>query len=320
MSRITTIGGLCIVLSTLTKQLSFIPQAALAAIIWVAISNLISFTDMWRAWKYSKKDFITIMVTATFTFVYNTKVGLAVGLGTSIIVYTVFDIVLSEAHKPRLFTKSATDKPGKHNDDVDVVRIESDINFLTAARVKDFISGLTMEVPSEPSGGNYQENLRFRIANAFDKVLRPNLLKGVTRLPKAIVIDMCLVKTVDISGLEALESSLHEVRAKSIPVCLINISPLLKPQLTHYGIHSDVSTDEVDFDEYARSYRMDLWDGDNELGNSNRHSPNQFRETDLRRVADEEVVIGSHGGVKKEYQSVEQVSQNSSKSRDIELV
>lgn len=76
-------------------------QAALSAIIFVAIANLIHFRDFWHAWKYSKKDFFTMTITFIFVFVYETSIGLAVGLGTSVLVYCVFDIVLAKSHKPR---------------------------------------------------------------------------------------------------------------------------------------------------------------------------------------------------------------------------
>jgi len=63
----------------------------------------------------------------------------------------VFDIILSRFHSPRLFTRQSEDE------DVDVVRIESDINFLTATRVKDFIVALTLKPPELPSTSNRQE-------------------------------------------------------------------------------------------------------------------------------------------------------------------
>jgi MFS superfamily sulfate permease-like transporter len=81
LSSLIIVLGLLIVLTLFTSGLRFIPSAALSAIIYVAIANLITFSDFWQAWKHSKKDFFTMIVTTTFTFVFDTSIGLAVGLG-----------------------------------------------------------------------------------------------------------------------------------------------------------------------------------------------------------------------------------------------
>jgi hypothetical protein len=64
-------------LSLLPPSLS--PQAALAAVIMVSINSLLSFSDLWEAFKHKKKDFIVMLVTLTITFVTETSTGLAVG-------------------------------------------------------------------------------------------------------------------------------------------------------------------------------------------------------------------------------------------------
>jgi MFS superfamily sulfate permease-like transporter len=247
------IFGVIVVLTALTKPLQYIPSAVLSSIIFVAIANLIHFSDFWHAWKYSKKDFITMFVTMTFVFVYETKIGLAIGLGTSVIVYLVFDIILAKSHDPRLFSSS------KDGNDVDVVRIESDLNFLTAARVKDFIVTLTVMAPSSPDISNRAASLRFKIGKAFDTVLKPQLLVGVEKLPVAIVVDMCIVKTIDLSGLHALESAMKEVRSRGVLIAYINASPDIAHLLAEFGIRNDKSSPDFNFELYAEAYKVDLW-------------------------------------------------------------
>ena len=283
-----------------TKSLHFIPQAALAAIIYVAIANLICFSDYWRAWKHSKKDFFTMLVTTTFTFVYDTSVGLAIGLGCSVFMYCVFDIILAKSHSPRLFTARRSND-GK---DVDVLRIESDLNFLTASSIKDFIVALIVKAPTQPPATNRSLYLRYEISSRLDRILKPNIRRGVDELPKAIVIDMCLVKTVDLSGLDALESAIHEVRLKGVKVAIININPEINTYLTKFGITSDESTEELNFERYEKQYFMDLWsfqDGTSYLkdknGNKNQNDENEqeaFHEIELQTIRDEDR-SGHHG-------------------------
>jgi MFS superfamily sulfate permease-like transporter len=78
-------------------------------------------------------------------------------------------------------------------------------------------------------------------------------------LTSAIVIDLCRVKTVDISGLQALQESLKEVRDRGVLAAVINPSPHIQPILIKFGIKSDLSTEEIKFEEYEEAYRLELW-------------------------------------------------------------
>ena len=60
---------------------AYIPQSALSAIIFDAVTPLIVLSDFWEAWKHSKKDFFTMSVTFLTTFFLDTSVGLACGIG-----------------------------------------------------------------------------------------------------------------------------------------------------------------------------------------------------------------------------------------------
>lgn len=245
--------GVIVVIRSLATSLYYIPMAVLAAVIFVAISNLLHLEDFWHMWKYSKKDLFVAITTLIFSFVFDTSIGLAVGLGVSLGVNVIFDIVLAKSHEPRLFSSS------RDGADVDVVRIESDLTFLMAAKIKDFIGTLVLEVPKAPEVSNKSEYYRFQISYALDSVFKPNLLGGVTKLPKAIIIDLCIVKSFDFSGLEALEGAICEVRKKGVLVALINGSPEVREALAVFGIENDKSTAEVDFERIEKMYRVDLW-------------------------------------------------------------
>jgi MFS superfamily sulfate permease-like transporter len=216
-------------------------------------SNLLRIPHFKHPWKHSKKDFFVMFTTITVVFLFDTGIGLAIGISLSVIVYLVFDNIFAKSHHPRLFSSH------RNGYNVEVVRIESDLNFLTAARIKDFITALAVPAQSTPDASNTSEHLRFKISHAFDTVLQPNLLVGVESLPSAIVIDLCRVKTVDISGLQALQESLKEVRDRGVLAAVINPSPYIQPILIKFGIKSDLSTEEIKFEEYEEAYRLELW-------------------------------------------------------------
>eukprot|EP01099_Mayorella_cantabrigiensis_P005267 TRINITY_DN414_c0_g2_i1.p1 TRINITY_DN414_c0_g2~~TRINITY_DN414_c0_g2_i1.p1 ORF type:complete len:528 (-),score=105.36 TRINITY_DN414_c0_g2_i1:704-2287(-) len=86
LSKITTMLIVVVVVtsSKITDSMYYIPKAALAAIIFASIYGLISFEDLWEAWKHSKKDFITMLTTWIMTLTFDTEIGLGTGIGCSI--------------------------------------------------------------------------------------------------------------------------------------------------------------------------------------------------------------------------------------------
>jgi sulfate permease, SulP family len=288
LARMITLTSLCIVLSSMTSALRFVPQAALSAVIFVAISNLINLSDIWKTWKHSKKDCLTIIVTIIFTFVYDTSVGLAVGIGCSCLMFLIVDLVLSANHEPRLFESSdhtATSTTSGMSTDqvVHVVRLESDINFLTAFKIKDFITSLAILIPNIPTSpsANWSEYYRHHISTFLDYYLQPNLPLGVKTLPQAIIIDLCIVKSIDYTGLETLTSICHELREKHVLVYLINIHPYVQESLTRFKIQNDESTKEINFEKYEKLYQMDLWSHGGPFRNAH-----HFHEVPRKQVGD----------------------------------
>jgi anti-anti-sigma regulatory factor len=130
---------------------------------------------------------------------------------------------------------------------------------LTAAKIKDFIVALVVKAPEQPPATSRSLYLRYAISSRLDRLLKPNIRIGVDELPKAIVIDLCLVKTVDLSGLDALEGAIEEVRLKGVKVAIINVNPEVNAYITKFGIHSDPSDENINFEKYEKQYFVDLW-------------------------------------------------------------
>ncbi len=84
MASILTAIGIAIAALVLTPYLAFLPKATLAAAIIVAISALIDFSFIPRAWRYSKSDFIAITTTISVTLLFGIELGLICGVSASI--------------------------------------------------------------------------------------------------------------------------------------------------------------------------------------------------------------------------------------------
>ena len=57
----------------------YIPQAALAGLIFVAVTNIIAPSEFVEAWIHNRNDFLTMLITFIITLVFDTALGLAAG-------------------------------------------------------------------------------------------------------------------------------------------------------------------------------------------------------------------------------------------------
>ena len=142
ISKATTLLIVVLALQVLTESFYYIPYGALSAIIWVGITNLIDVRDFWNAWKYSKKDFVTMTITWLITLVFETSIGLAVGLLVSILFY-LGEVSFSKITAPHVVHRH------EKNKGVLVVRLESDMTFLTSFRMKDLLVPYTVVKPKQ---------------------------------------------------------------------------------------------------------------------------------------------------------------------------
>jgi MFS superfamily sulfate permease-like transporter len=280
LSKMTTLMIVLLALGTLTESFRYIPNAALSAVIFAAIYNLVNVSDFWEAWKHSKKDFLTMLVTCTIVFVFDTSTGLAVGLGCSFLVY-LFDIVTGQAYRPTVVSSA------KETNGIDVVKLETDLNFLTAQRVKDFATALHTQKPVVPDAStSTSEYLHFTVSSAFDRALIPHDESlYVDFLPVAIAIDFSAVRVLDITGLQTLSEIMAEARAKGVHVVAFNIKESLVEEMTKFGITNDASTPEANLDEYLKQSQLNV-------RKIHRHYPDEYEEakkagTDIEENGDE---------------------------------
>jgi len=248
LSKVTTLIVLIITLTSLTETFGYIPQAALAAVIIASVTSLIDLRDFWNAWKYSKKDFFVMIFTANFTFVFDTKWGLLAGIGMSFAIYIGELAFASESAPKKLFSHH------KENNGIEVIKLESDLVFLTAARVKDFLTSAVFKTPVKAT--KEEQSIHTRAFNAvhgaFDFVVQPNLIKPFhPEQPVAVVVDFAAVHHVDISGAYAIQEWAQNARADGILIVFINTSDGIFKFFDNFGMKSDSTTEKVDLDAYA---------------------------------------------------------------------
>jgi len=239
-----------LVLSVLTPYFYFIPNSALSGIIWVAINSLVDFSDLWESWKHNKKDFFIMFMTLAITFITDTEVGLACGVGASVLFYLA-DLAFSAYTAPYAHFLS--------EQGVEEVELQGDMSFIQAGRFTYFVDGLLRTEPERPPDNAHpQTKALYEARSCFDSTFRPRALGGAIRdvLPTAIVFDFSGVNILDFSGQTAIVEAVYEARKLSVRIVIIKSRPHITYDLIKRGIYNDASTPDLNLDDYL--YFSDL--------------------------------------------------------------
>ncbi len=136
---------------TLTGVLQFVPKAALAAIIVIAVAKLIDFAALKEAWHYDRMDATVILATFAGVLVLGIEHGLLAGIGASLLLYVwrsrqphiavVGRIPGSEQFR-NVVRHSVETSP-----DLLLVRIDENLNFANAEYLEQELSDLVATQP-----------------------------------------------------------------------------------------------------------------------------------------------------------------------------
>eukprot|EP01038_Epipyxis_sp_PR26KG_P007870 gene7870-10684_t len=284
LSKATTLIVVVLALQYFTRTFQYIPQAALAAVIFVAIYNLIAISDFWEAWKHSKKDFITMIVTWVIVFVFDTAYGLAAGIAVSVL-WVFIDMAFNSQNAPLIIEpeteKSYNNYSGSvreysnanmsgdcisiieninNNSDIRIISLRQDMNFLTAGRFVDQFVSLTLlkDKRQDTTKMNQNDKIFYIISSTFDKYFLPDVTTGVDKLPLAIGVDMEGVRVIDITALITFHETVKRAREKGIKVFFYNETISISTSMIKFGIKNDRSTNDVYFDKYLLKSKLKL--------------------------------------------------------------
>lgn len=202
---------------TLTGVLQFVPKAALAAIIVIAVARLIDFAALKEAWHYDRMDATVIVATFAGVLVLGIEHGLLAGIGASLLLYVwrsrqphiavVGRIPGSEQFR-NVVRHSVETSP-----DLLLVRIDENLNFANAEYLEQELSDLVATQPE----------------------IRHLVLIGSS------------VNHIDTSALSTLEKLIGSLRAAGVTVHLADIKgPVLdrleRSELTHLLVPGRIFT------------------------------------------------------------------------------
>ena len=233
-------------IGALAHTFYYIPQAALSAIIFVALYSVISISEFWEAWKNNKKDFFVMFMTFFFVFVYDTTIGLPIGLGCSVLVY-LYDLKFKKTRGPYINISQY------ENGGIDIVKVNSELTFLTIDTLKEYINTLTKK-EEEPLSESaiWQEKMIHDIAKTLDDAVTLKHIPGVNILPKAVIVDLIGCSFIDLTSIHRLNEISFELKVKGVSFVVINANSDVSSSLKKFGFVNSRSTATCNLDIYLQ--------------------------------------------------------------------
>ncbi|MDA8870173.1 sulfate permease [Rhizobiaceae bacterium] len=185
--------GIALASLYLTPLLYFLPIAALAATIIVAVLSLVDFGAIRRTFAYSRFDFAAMMATILVTLAAGVESGVVAGVAVSVA------LLLWRTSRPHVAVVGQV--PGTEH-----YRNVERHDVVTSDHV------LTLRI---------DESLTFANARAFEGMLQ----KQIAMRPAVtdVVLQCSAINTIDASALESLELSLHRLTDASVRLHLSEV-------------------------------------------------------------------------------------------------
>lgn len=193
LASIITAGLVALTLLFLTSYFHFLPQAALAAIIVVAVSGLIDLHILKTAWAYNKADAASLIVTFFAVLMFNVEIGIVTGLIASLVLF---------------LWRTATPHYAI------VGRVAGTEHFRNIRRHKVEINPEILAIRIDES--LYFANARFLETTLLNKVAENTALRHIILICSA-------VNVVDTSALESLETLIDELRDAHVTLHLAEV-------------------------------------------------------------------------------------------------
>lgn len=220
MASVFTAFGILFVCLFLTPFLYYLPKAALAATIIIAVSSLIDVKMLRKTWVFSRSDFYAVSTTILITLVFGVEMGVASGvlLSISLHIYRT-----SKPHIAEVGLVAGTE----HFRNIDRFDVQTSERLLTLRQ---------------------DESLFFANAGQLEERVLSEVFKRDAIAH--VVIQCSAINEVDFSALEMLEELNKKLYAQGILLHLSEVKGPVMDKLKVSGFFDDL-TGNVYLSQYA---------------------------------------------------------------------
>ncbi len=143
LSGLITVAFIVVTLLVLTPALYFLPKAALAAIIVVAVSSLIDFHPVVHMWRYMKLDAVSFIGTFVAVLLVGVEEGILVGIAMSCVFFLWRTsqpalVIIGRLGNSMLFRDARFHEVTTY-DNILMLRLDMSLYFANAAHLEDFV-------------------------------------------------------------------------------------------------------------------------------------------------------------------------------------
>jgi SulP family sulfate permease len=194
MASVLTAAGIAVAALALTPALYYLPKATLAATIIVAVSTLIDWQLIARAYRYSRSDFAAVSATILTTLLAGVELGVLAGIAVSLSLH------LQRASRPHIAIVGTV--PGtEHYRNIERHDVVTYPNIVS----------LRIDESLFFANAGYMESAIYAVIAEHDEGL------------EHIILQCTAVNEIDLSALETLESIDERLREQGVKLHLSEV-------------------------------------------------------------------------------------------------
>jgi SulP family sulfate permease len=215
LSSVFAAAVIAVALIFFTPMFYFLPETVLAASIVAAVLNLPDFETARQAWRYSKADLLTLVITLVGVLFVGVESGLLIGVASSLAVHLWVTsrphvTIIGRVEDTETY-KSVKRHKVKTCPHVTALRIDESLYFATAKVLEDTLIGVAVDNPAL----------------------------------KYIVLDCSAVNRIDLSALTTLETVDNELRTMGVTLVLSAVKGPIHDSLLRAGFVARFGQDRI---------------------------------------------------------------------------
>jgi sulfate permease, SulP family len=213
LTQLTTSAVVLIVLVTLTGPLSYMPTAALAAVVFLIGAELVDLPGLRRIFSVRRGEFVVAVLAAGAVIALGVEYGIFLAIAASIIDH------LRHSYRP-----------------------------LNSVLVKS-LAGHWNPVPVTPGGRTEPGLVIYRFGTSLYYANASRLLEDITALTSAasplrwLVLDAAAIGDVDYTAASALRQIIEELHGRHMFIAVTSLLAPVRRQLDRYGISGHAGPD-----------------------------------------------------------------------------
>lgn len=197
--------------------LAWLPRAALAALIVVAVLGLIDLRAIRRTWGFSRSDAAAMAVTFVVTLGFGVEWGIAVGAATGLL------LLLWRSSRPRIAVVGRLSEEDRYFRSVDRDEVDDEVSPVLVLRLdRSLIFANTR---------HFEDRVLGEVADHRDA--------------RALLLDLGSVNEIDLSGLETLHRLVDDLGAAGVPVAVAHVKEPVFELLESGGLCERIGRERI---------------------------------------------------------------------------